>query len=176
MDVHAVIKFRKAMKIWLFGGVRPRIKVHLRALVHAREAGNVAFAKFIEARMQRKYGIFISHKAHFPLSLDLKHPTGVVVGEGVRLGERVAIYQHVTLGGARTGDWQRGRYPTIGDDTVIFAGAVIVGDITIGKNCIIGANSVVIRDVPDGSTAVGAPARVVDRQVPNPLDRRTENE
>ncbi|GBO83165.1 hypothetical protein [Marinobacter salsuginis] len=63
------------------------------------------------------------------------------------------------------GDWQAGNYPTIGAGTVIFAGAVVVGNISIGKNCIIGANSVVLRDVPDNSVCVGAPARVVSQNI-----------
>ncbi|MBK5970765.1 hypothetical protein CCR91_18875 [Thiorhodovibrio winogradskyi] len=52
-------------------------------------------------------------------------------------------------------------YPEVGRNTVIFAGAVVVGNIRVGCNCRIGANSVVLDDVPDNSTAVGAPARVI---------------
>lgn len=159
-------KVQKVITALLFGGVRPWVRLHIRALVKFRDRGQVRRSRFVEGRLQRKYGLFLSHQAIFPRSVELAHPTGVVVGAGVRLGARVKIYQHVTLGGARVGDWQVGNYPTVGDDTVIFAGAVIVGNVTIGRNCIIGANSVVTRDVPDNATAVGAPARVIKMSDP----------
>ncbi|MGR5624931.1 serine O-acetyltransferase [Thomasclavelia ramosa] len=47
----------------------------------------------------------------------------------------------------------------IEDNTIIGAGAKIIGNVKIGKNCKIGANAVVVHDVPDNSTAVGVPAR-----------------
>jgi serine O-acetyltransferase len=87
------------------------------------------------------------------------HPTGIVIGDGVIVRERVRIFQNVTLGGARIGDQRLNRYPEIGADTVLFAGAVVVGDVRIGRNCVIGANAVVLRDLPDNSVAVGVPAR-----------------
>ena len=54
-------------------------------------------------------------------------------------------------------------YPKIGDNVIIYAGAVIVGDVEIGANCIIGANSVVTKSIPDNSIAVGAPAKIISR-------------
>ena len=136
-------------------------------MAHAKRKGLSLIAMFIESRMQKKYGVFISHKSTFPPSLNLKHPVGIVIGEGVRLGERVRIYQNVTLGGARVGDSDNGNYPEIGDDTVIFAGAKIIGNVRVGRNCVIGANSVVTRDVPDFSTAAGIPARVINNRSEN---------
>ena len=75
--------------------------------------------------------------------------------------ENVVIFQSVTLGGARMGDFQCNNYPAIGAGTVIFSGTAIVGKVRVGRNCVIGANSVVLSDVPDNSVCVGAPARIV---------------
>jgi serine O-acetyltransferase len=130
-------------------------------MVYLRDSGKSSLARLVEARVQRKFGVFVSHRAVFPRSLRLRHPVGVVIGEGVQLGERVTIYQNVTLGGARVGDMDAQNYPRVGDDTVIFAGAIIIGNVHIGRRCTIGANSVVTRDIPDDSTAVGAPARII---------------
>lgn len=152
--------FNKLISL-LIGGASPRIKLHLYLIIVLKSKNFNRLAKFFSDRLQRKYGLFISSKAQFDMSLDLKHPTGVVIGEGVVIGKRVKIFQHVTLGGARLGDWQNGNYPEIGDDTTIFAGAVVVGKIKIGKNCTIGANAVVTKDLPDNTTAVGIPARIV---------------
>lgn len=53
--------------------------------------------------------------------------------------------------------------PKIGNNVVIGAGSVIIGDITIGDNCVIGANSVVLKDVPPDSVIAGAPAKIIKR-------------
>ena len=53
------------------------------------------------------------------------------------------------------------QYPRIGDDVVIYAGAVIIGPVVIGQGASIGANAVVNTDVPAGCMAVGVPARVI---------------
>lgn len=55
------------------------------------------------------------------------------------------------------------RHPTVGNDVMIGAGAVILGDIKIGDKAKVGANAVVLEDIPANSTAVGAPARIIKR-------------
>lgn len=55
--------------------------------------------------------------------------------------------------------------PRIGNNVMIGAGAVILGDISVGDNSIIGANSVVLENVPENSIAVGVPAVIKRRKV-----------
>lgn len=137
-------------------------------MIFFRDSNRGKLAALASNVLQRNHGVFISRKASVPKSLKLPHPVGIVIGEGVRVGERVTIYQNVTLGGARRGDWAASNYPTIGDDTIIFAGAVVVGKVKIGKHCVIGANAVVTRDVPDYATAAGVPARIVNTSSSKP--------
>ena len=73
----------------------------------------------------------------------------------MKIGEKVTIYQGVTIGQSK------GVYPVIGDNVIIYAGAKIVGDVHIGNNVIIGANSVVVDSVPDNTIVAGIPARVI---------------
>jgi serine O-acetyltransferase len=115
------------------------------------------------ARLLQSYGVYVSSKAKIGRSLNLPHPTAIVIGEGVIIGSNVTLYQSVTLGGRVTGDWRNGNYPEIGDGTVIFAGAVVVGKVRVGNQCVIHANPVVLSDIPNNSVAVGSPARVVKR-------------
>jgi serine O-acetyltransferase len=85
--------------------------------------------------------------------------SGVVVGETAEFGERVSLYQGVTLGG--TG-FQRGkRHPTLGDNVTVGSGAKLLGPIAVGDGAKIGANTVVIEDVPPGATVVGNPGHPV---------------
>jgi serine O-acetyltransferase len=99
----------------------------------------------------------------------IDHGSGVVIGETAEIGDRVTLYQGVTLGG--TG-FQRGkRHPTLGDDVTVGSGAKLLGPIAVGSGAKIGANTVVIEDVPPGSTVVGNPGhpvRVEGRRVRGP--------
>ena len=52
---------------------------------------------------------------------------------------------------------------TVGDNTVVGMGAILLNGARVGKNCIVGAGAVVTgkTDAPDGSMLLGNPARVV---------------
>lgn len=53
---------------------------------------------------------------------------------------------------------------TIGDNVMIGAGAVLLGDLKIGSNVSIGANAVVLQDIPDNCVAVGVPAKYTEKR------------
>jgi carbonic anhydrase/acetyltransferase-like protein (isoleucine patch superfamily) len=56
---------------------------------------------------------------------------------------------------------------TIGDETLIGMGAIVLNGARIGRNCLIGAGALVTegKEIPDGSLVMGMPAKVV-----RPLD------
>lgn len=103
-------------------------------------------------------GADISWESRIAPGLVLHHPTGVVIGDGVRIGPRCEIQQGVTIG-ARSPDGSDARAGVIGADVVIGAGARILGAVQVGDRSVIGANAVVLTDVPADSIAVGVPAR-----------------
>jgi serine O-acetyltransferase len=89
----------------------------------------------------------------------IDHGAGVVIGETAVIGDRVTLYQGVTLGG--TG-FQRGkRHPTLGNNVTVGSGAKLLGPIDIGDGAKVGANTVVVEDVPPGATVVGNPGHLV---------------
>jgi len=143
-------------------GASFRVSSYLKLILFFKNT-NLKAALFLSNRLQKTQGVFVSPHATFDNSLTLKHPIGIVIGEGVTIGANVTIYQNVTIGGARIGDAKANHYPTIGKNTVIFSGAAIIGKVNIGDNCVIGANSVVTTDIPDNSVAVGAPAKIVNK-------------
>lgn len=147
---------------YFFSGADYRVSLYLKLIAFFKKE-NIRVAIYLANRMQRKYGVFVSPRAEFDGTLKLRHPVGIVVGDGVKLGKNVMIYQNVTLGGARLGDGMAGNYPEIGQNTVIFSGAAILGAIKIGENCIVGANSVVTKSMPDNCTVAGVPAKVIRR-------------
>ena len=61
---------------------------------------------------------------------------------------------------------------TIGDNTLIGMGSIIMDNAVIGSNCIIGAGSLVTGGtvIPDGCMAFGRPARVVKELTPEQIE------
>ena len=111
-------------------------------------------------------GIDIHPGARIGGSFFIDHGTGVVIGETCVIGERVCLYQGVTLGAKSFAlDPQgipikgRPRHPIVGDDVTIYAGATILGRITIGRGSTIGGNVWLTRGVPPGSRITQALAR-----------------
>jgi serine O-acetyltransferase len=115
---------------------------------------------------------FISHISRFLTAIEIHpgakigrrffidHGSGVVIGETAEVGDDVLMYQGVVLGG--TSLKREKRHPTIGNNVVIGAGAVVLGAITVGDGAKIGSGSVVIKPVPAESTVVGVPGRIVE--------------
>ncbi len=100
----------------------------------------------------------------------LIHPTNVMIGPGVEIGENCLVFHDVTLGRGQTPGT-----PKIGSNVDIYCGARILGGVSVGDGCMIGANCVVTRDIPAGSVVVTAPARIMPKSL-SPLSRRANTE
>jgi serine O-acetyltransferase len=90
----------------------------------------------------------------------IDHGAGVVIGETSEIGDDVLMYAGTELAGTTLNKGKR--HPTVGNNVVIGAGAIVLGAITIGDSARIGAGSVVTRSVPPGATVVGVPGRIVE--------------
>jgi serine O-acetyltransferase len=104
-------------------------------------------------------GIEIHPAASIGSDFFIDHGSGVVIGETAEIGDRVTLFQGVTLGG--TGFEGGKRHPTLEDDVTVGSGAKLLGPVTIGRNSKVGANTVVIEDVPPETTVVGNPGHPV---------------
>jgi serine O-acetyltransferase len=132
-------------------------------IAHAllREGGLVV-PRMMTELAHRRTGIDIHPGAEIGDSFFIDHGTGVVIGETTLIGERVRIYQGVTLGAlsvpqgeARPEPGHR-RHPTIEDDVVIYANATILGGKTvIGKGAVIGGNAFITASVAAGARISG---------------------
>ncbi len=105
-------------------------------------------------------GCYISPRATIGPGLRLPHATGIVIGDGSVIGRDVTIYQNVTLGRKSAKD---DAYPIIGDDCIIYAGAVVVGGISIGPQSAVGANSIVLESMSEQSVVKAAASRIQSR-------------
>jgi serine O-acetyltransferase len=143
----------------------------VKAVIHHRIAhelyrnGAPILARIIAEQAHSATGIDIHPGAQIGGNFFIDHGTGVVIGETAIIGERVRLYQAVTLGAKRlpadgTGALIKGeaRHPVVEDDVVIYAGATVLGRVTVGKGSIIGGNVWLTRSVPAGSRIVQAQA------------------
>ncbi len=118
-------------------------------------------------------GIDIHPGARIGRSFFIDHGTGVVIGETTEIGDRVRIYQGVTLGALSVpresdeGPSLRGRkrHPTIEDDVTIYAQATILGGETvIGARSVIGGNVWLTSSVAQDTTVLIETPRHVFRE------------
>ena len=129
-------------------------------VAHALWEGNVPMAPRLIAYTSRSItGVEIHPAASIGSDFFIDHGSGVVIGETAEIGDRVTLYQGVTLGG--TGFAPGKRHPTLEDDVTVGSGAKLLGPLTIGRNAKVGANTVVIEDVPQHTTVVGNPGHPV---------------
>lgn len=106
-------------------------------------------------------GIDIHPGATIGTNFFIDHGTGVVIGETTEIGNRVRLYQGVTLGALSlprdAGDKYRNkkRHPTIEDDVIIYANTTILGGNTvIGARSVIGGNIWITESVPPETKVV----------------------
>ena len=114
-------------------------------------------------------GIDIHPGAEIGAAFAIDHGTGVVIGETTVIGERVRLYQGVTLGALAVSKRyaHHKRHPTIGNGVVIYANATILGGTTvIGDGSIVGGNVWLTSSVPPRSV-VQFSSRVEQRSPAN---------
>jgi serine O-acetyltransferase len=124
------------------------------------KAGVPMIPRIITEHAHSTTGVDINPGAKIGERFFIDHGTGVVIGETAVIGDRVKLYQGVTLGALsvpnREGDPPLKRHPTLEDEVTIYSGATILGGETvIGRGSIIGGNVWLVRSVPPGSKVFG---------------------
>lgn len=132
-------------------------------LFRRREQAKSKFIKdiltFLCNRSAHKHGGYIGNGARIAGPLSLPHGLhGVYISRYASIGTNCRIYQNVTIGEVDH------KAPCIGDNCLIGAGVVIIGDIRIGDNAKIGAGTVISSDIPDNCTVVPQPPRIIERE------------
>jgi serine O-acetyltransferase len=136
--LHAVWGYRVAHQLWKW-----------RRRILARMLSN--WFRFLT-------GIEIHPGAKIGRRFFIDHGMGVVIGETAVIGDDVLIYHGVTLGGK---EFTRAkRHPTIGNNVMIGAESIVLGNITVGDNVQIGAGSVVTKDVAPNSIVIGGRTQI----------------
>ena len=147
--LHALFLHRVAHFLW-----RHKLRLAARLLSHVN--------RFLT-------GVEIHPGARIGRRFFVDHGMGVVIGETAEIGDDVLMYQGVVLGGTSL-EKKKKRHPTVENNVVVGAAAILLGPITLGEGARVGANSVVVKSVPPGTTVVGIPGRIVEDRTPHVLD------
>lgn len=115
--------------------------------------------KIISEMAHAETGIDIHPGATIGHSFSIDHGTGTVIGETSVIGNRVRIFQGVSLAGEKlppdaNGNTVRNvaRHPILEDDVTIYSNATLLGRITIGKGSTICGNVWLTENVSAGAT------------------------
>ena len=142
------------------------------AMIHHRLAHELykldlrLLARIVAELAHGATGIDIHPGARIGKGFFIDHGTGVVIGETTVIGDRVRVYQAVTLGAKRfsrdaQGHLEKGlaRHPIVEDEVVIYAGATVLGRVTLGRGAVIGGNVWLTHDVEPGANVTQAISR-----------------
>jgi len=156
--------------------------IHYRIAHELHGLGVPLIPRIIAELAHSSTGIDIHPGAQIGASFFVDHGTGVVIGETCIIGERVRLYQGVTLGAKSFPTDESGRplkglprHPIVEDDVVIYAGATILGRVTIGRGASIGGNVWITQDIGPGARVSQSEARQLvfeDSKNPTPLAPR----
>ncbi len=131
---------------------------HYRLAHELHRLGVPLVPRMITELAHSQTGIDIHPGAQIGERFFIDHGTGVVIGETTIIGERVRMYQGVTLGALSfpADEWGnplkgQPRHPIVEDDVVLYAGATILGRVTIGRGSVIGGGVWLTRSVPPGT-------------------------
>jgi maltose O-acetyltransferase len=91
----------------------------------------------------------------------------ITIGSDVMMGPNVQLLTptHPVDPTLRKAKWEAAQPITIGDNVWLGGGVTVLPGVTIGENTVVGAGAVVTRDLPANVVAVGNPARIV-RELP----------
>jgi maltose O-acetyltransferase len=87
----------------------------------------------------------------------------ITIGDDVQVGPNVQLLTatHPVEPEPRRAKFEAARPIVVGDNVWLGGGVIVCPGVTIGENTVVGAGAVVIRDLPPNVVAAGNPARVI---------------
>jgi maltose O-acetyltransferase len=87
----------------------------------------------------------------------------ITIGDDVQIGPNVQLLTptHPLDAAPRRAKIEGAKPITIGDNVWLGGGVIVCPGVSIGENTVVGAGAVVVRDLPANVVAVGNPARIV---------------
>lgn len=114
------------------------------------------------------YHIHIGARTFINYGAVLLDVAPITIGEDVQIGPNIQILTptHPLEPEPRRAKWEAARPITIADNVWLGGGVILCPGVTVGENTVVGAGAVVTRDLPANVLAVGNPARVIRQLTP----------
>jgi maltose O-acetyltransferase len=111
------------------------------------------------------YQIRVGARTFINFGLVALDVAAITIGQDVQIGPNVQLLTptHPVEAGARRAKWEAAKPITIADNVWLGGGVIVLPGVTIGENTVVGAGAVVTKDLPANAVAVGNPARVTRR-------------
>lgn len=142
----------------------PNDDVRLREL-YTELLGDFARGAHIRPPFRCDYGYqtFFGARSFANFGLVVLDVATVTVGEDVQLGPNVQLLTatHPLEPGPRRDKWEAAQPIVLGDNVWLGGGVIVCPGVTIGENTVVGAGSVVVSSLPANVLAVGSPAKVI---------------
>ena len=127
--------------------------------------GDVGDGVLIRPPFRCEYGTPISIGARTFVNYDcvMLDVASITIGAACQLASRVQLLTptHPIDPGPRRIGWESARPITVGDNVWLSGGVTVCPGVTIGDDTVVGAGAVVTRDLPAGVVAMGVPAQVL---------------
>lgn len=136
------------------------IMLHYRTAHALLKLGVPLIPRMITEMAHSKTGVDIHPAATIGEYFCIDHGTGVVIGATSIIGNKVMIYQGVTLGAKNFQHDEKGvpmdvpRHPIVEDNVTIYSNTSVLGRIRIGHDSVIGGNVWLTHDVPANSRII----------------------
>jgi maltose O-acetyltransferase len=108
------------------------------------------------------YQIRVGSRTFINVGLVALDVAAIVIGDDVQIGPNVQLLTptHPLDAERRRAKWEAAKPITIEDNVWLGGGVIVLAGVTIGENTVVGAGAVVTKDLPPNVIAVGNPARV----------------
>jgi serine O-acetyltransferase len=120
-------------------------------------------AFLLHRQTQNGAGIDLPWKCSIGPGFSIQHGWGLVINGDAIIGSNVTVLHGVTIGGKRKGDGFVA--PTIGNEVIIAAGAIIIGDVHIGDGAIVGAGAIVVKNIAAYSIVTNEPCKEIQTNI-----------
>jgi acetyltransferase-like isoleucine patch superfamily enzyme len=152
-----------------------KITMELNTSYHSREEIVEIFSEMTGEKVDSSFMCFppfytdfgknisIGKNVFFNTGCSFQDRGGITIGDGTMIGMNVTI---ATLNHGLSLDTRNTTYPSpvnIGDNVWIGSNATILPGVTIGDNSVVAAGAVVTKDVPENTVVAGVPAKVVKK-------------
>lgn len=120
--------------------------------------GNIFLRKILRLILKPTELLAITDTLVIEGGIQWAHPLSTFLN-AKKIGRNFSFRHNTTIGNKIDG--RNDLIPTIGNNVILGANVIIIGDVYIGDNVIIGAGCVVTKDVPDNCVVVGNPMRII---------------